>query len=153
MSFCATPETADALLLMGLPDGSDHADITRLLDQARSTGKLLICSNPDRASPRADGGRVVSPGALAHAYADAGGRVAFYGKPYLPIFEALCAQIGLGPKARFLMVGDSPEHDIAGAAQAGWDSLFITGGLHAGADPADLFQHCAKPTYTLDILR
>jgi ribonucleotide monophosphatase NagD (HAD superfamily) len=31
------------------------------------------------------------------------------------------------------MVGDSLEHDIAGAANAGWQTLFIRGGIHANA--------------------
>ncbi|MDE0004020.1 MAG: HAD hydrolase-like protein, partial [Rhodospirillaceae bacterium] len=29
-----------------------------------------------------------------------------------------------------LMVGDSMEHDIAGAARAGWSTAFIRGGIH-----------------------
>ena len=29
------------------------------------------------------------------------------------------------------MVGDSIEHDIAGAKNIGWDSLLMTGGLYA----------------------
>ena len=50
------------------------------------------------------------------------------------------------------MVGDSPEHDIAGAHAAGWDSLFIHGGLHAGKHEA-LFTDGTEPTYSLPELR
>ncbi len=33
--------------------------------------------------------------------------------------------------SQVLAIGDSLEHDIAGAAAAGIDSLFIAGGIHA----------------------
>lgn len=42
------------------------------------------------------------------------------------------------PPSDVLAIGDSLEHDIAGAAAAGIDSLFIGGGIHAaelGIDP------------------
>ena len=65
---------------------------------------------------------------MAYAYIEMGGKVSFYGKPYLPIFTAL--QSALGNPHRVLMVGDSMEHDIGGANTAGWDSLFVCGGIH-----------------------
>ena len=119
--------TAQAVLLMGLPDGSKLADWTPVLETALSRGLPVYCSNPDRKSPRADG-LVISPGALGFAYKDMGGDVSFYGKPHKPVFTAL--ENALGTK-RLLMVGDSLEHDISGAKAAGWDSLFVAGGLYA----------------------
>jgi ribonucleotide monophosphatase NagD (HAD superfamily) len=68
---------------------------------------------------------------LAHDIADAGGAVTFYGKPHAPVFRAVEAAMNVAPN-RCLMVGDSLEHDIAGAANAGWQTLFIRGGIHAG---------------------
>ena len=125
-------ESADAILLMGLPDGTVPAGLAAILDVALARGLPVLCTNPDRASPRAGGLTVVSPGALAHAHAAAGGAVSFYGKPHLPVFRALEAALGL-PPARLLMVGDSLEHDIAGAKAAGWDAVLVEGGLHAAA--------------------
>lgn len=153
LTFTQDLAKADAVLLMGLPDGDAHVAEREVLEQALTLGKPLICSNPDRTSPRADGVLVVSPGALAHAYQDAGGTVLFYGKPHRPVFDALLAQIGPVARHRILMVGDSPEHDIAGAKGAGWDTLFINGGIHAGADVASLFGLDARPTYTMTTLR
>ncbi|MEM6739913.1 MAG: TIGR01459 family HAD-type hydrolase [Pseudomonadota bacterium] len=128
---------ADAILLMGLPDGAKESDYADLLAEAHRRKLTILCTNPDRASPRAGGALVISPGALAHAYAEGGGPVRFYGKPHLPVFRAVAsalAQTGPGPQsARILMVGDSLEHDIAGAASAGWASAFVRGGLHAAA--------------------
>lgn len=151
MKFVGTVADADAVLLMGLPDGQMHKFERTILDEALNMGKPLICSNPDRASPRADGILVESPGALAHEYAAAGGKVLFYGKPYRPIFDALSEKLDV---ARILMVGDSPEHDIKGAKTAGWDSLFICGGIHADHhDPAALFAAIGTPEYSLPTLR
>lgn len=152
LTFTDDLAQAEAVLLMGIPDADDHPAERALLEKARRLGKPLICSNPDRKAPRADGRLVESPGALAHEYADAGGEVLFYGKPHLPVFEALLAQIDPRP-ARILMVGDSPEHDIAGGKTAGWDTLFISGGIHAGHDPSTLFAADAQPKYVLTTLR
>lgn len=143
---------ADGVLLMGLPDGADHSETRGMMEAARARGLPLICSNPDRASPRAGGVTVISPGALAHEYQDAGGDVTFYGKPHLPIFTALQSALGISDPTRILMVGDSPEHDIAGAHGAGWHALFIAGGLHAAATE-DLFSSVAPPHYILPTLR
>lgn len=120
------PEEADAVLLMGLPQGAGRAEAEVI--GARMAGLPVLCSNPDRAAPRAGGGTALSPGALAHAHADAGGEVRWYGKPHRPVFDALARSMGT---ERLLMVGDSPEHDIAGGAGAGWATCLVMGGLHA----------------------
>ncbi len=154
---------ADAILLMGLPDGATQTPFTSLLATALARGIPVLCTNPDRASPRAGGITVASPGALAHAHAAAGGTVVFYGKPHQPIFRAVEAAMDLCG-ARLLMVGDSLEHDIAGAKAAGWDAVLVTGGLHAaafdGAAPqAETLSRLAKaegapvPDYILPELR
>ncbi|MEL6921496.1 MAG: TIGR01459 family HAD-type hydrolase [Pseudomonadota bacterium] len=133
-------DNADAILLMGLPEGTDGDDQRGLLKAALEQGLPLYCTNPDRGSPRADDVVQLSPGALAHDYRNAGGVVTFYGKPHQPVFDALGAPLGTDPSS-VLMVGDSLEHDIAGGAAAGWKTAFVLGGLHAGAfldaDPTD----------------
>ena len=125
-------DEADAVLLMGLPDdGGERGTIEATLAFALERGLAVLCSNPDRASPRAGGRTVGSPGDLAHAFAARGGTVHWYGKPHPPVFHAVTA--ALGEPERILMVGDSPEHDIAGATAAGWRSLLVRDGLHATA--------------------
>jgi len=150
---------AQAILLMGLPDGVKMSDYLAPLKGWLSRKQPVFCSNPDRKSPRA-GGHVISPGALAFAYHDVGGEVAFYGKPHRPIFRTIEAAMGAG---RYLMVGDSLEHDIAGAHTAGWDSLLIEGGLYAddfAADSSDATldrlvatQGCKPPTFRMKEVR
>ncbi|MEL7343396.1 MAG: TIGR01459 family HAD-type hydrolase [Pseudomonadota bacterium] len=126
-------EDAQAILLMGLPDGGDPSHWDGAFEDALATDKPVYCSNPDRASPRGSG-YVISPGALAHAHAKKGGHVVFYGKPHRPVFEALERALCTN---RLLMVGDSLEHDIAGGKGAGWQAALIQGGLYAGDFAAD----------------
>lgn len=136
VSLTDTPDTADAILLMGLPDGAPLAAFAAILDTALARGMPVYCTNPDRASPRADGEIVVSPGTLGHDHAMRGGDVHFYGKPHLPVFRAIETALGLDAAA-LLMVGDSLEHDIAGGSAAGWSTAFVRGGLHADAFAGD----------------
>ena len=124
-------ETVDVIMLMGLHDGTAPDAFDTVFDQAREFQTPLICSNPDKTAPRA-GGLVISPGILAQRYADMGGEVVWYGKPYLPMFRAVVRSFPEMSENRFLMVGDSLEHDIAGAQRAGMKSAFIRGGIHAG---------------------
>lgn len=160
LSFDFTDITqAQGVLLMGLPDGSTETAFAAELDHALAAGLPLYCSNPDKLSPRANGETVISPGTLAHAYQDKGGTVAFFGKPHRPIFGILQDELGA---AKLLMVGDSLEHDIAGGANAGWDTLLIQGGLYREAfDQKDaqtvLTSLCdtydaPRPTFRMDTL-
>lgn len=126
---------ADFVLIMGLPEGEKAPSQTTLdvlRDNIIALNVPVFCSNPDRKSPRAGGALAVSPGALAHAIKEAGGDVTFYGKPYAPVFRAIENTMNIAP-SRLLMVGDSLEHDISGAANAGWKTLFVRGGIDAAA--------------------
>ena len=75
------------------------------------------------------------PGALARYYQQSchtgsgGGDVRVMGKPAPVIYEAAMRDLAL-EKGEVLAVGDSIEHDIAGAAAAGVDALFVAGGIH-----------------------
>lgn len=50
------------------------------------------------------------------------------GKPDPIIYDACAAALGGIQPSEILAVGDSLEHDIAGASAAGIDSLFISSG-------------------------
>ncbi|WP_136442629.1 TIGR01459 family HAD-type hydrolase [Pacificoceanicola onchidii] len=151
---------ARAVLLMGLPDGSTLEDWSDDIREIAARGLPVYCSNPDRKSPRAGDVTVISPGALAYAIRDAGGAVTFYGKPHLPVFTALQADLGA---SKLLMVGDSLEHDIAGGSAAGWDTALVKGGLYAqafsGGEDAAVLQdlthaHAAPhPTFLIEDVR
>ena len=60
-----------------------------------------------------------------------GGVVHWHGKPQKEIYT-MCKEL-VGGWDNAVAVGDSLEHDIAGANSAGIDSLLITSGIHAKA--------------------
>jgi HAD superfamily hydrolase (TIGR01459 family) len=122
--------TVDAILLMGLPDGTACDGYDAVFAAALKLQIPVVCSNPDKSSPRADG-LVTSPGALAHRYEKMGGVVLWYGKPHAAVYRAVVRSFPDTPSNRFLMVGDSLEHDIAGAQSVGFLSVFIRRGIHA----------------------
>lgn len=159
VTICAVPEKAEAILIMGLPEDAAAEDWQDVLDRAMRANLKVYCSNPDRASPRAGDRNTLAPGALAHLHRERGGNVVFYGKPHRHVFEAVELSLGW---SRLLMVGDSLEHDIAGAHGAGWDSVFVQGGLlrekFKEGDASDtLAELCAvaaapAPTYRMELL-
>lgn len=72
------------------------------------------------------------PGALAQHYEQCGGTAWLMGKPAAAIYEIALRDLDLAPRD-VLAIGDSIEHDVAGAHAAGIDALFITSGIHATA--------------------
>ncbi len=89
----------------------------------------MICANPDLVSVSPEGRLVICPGAVARRYEELGGRVRWHGKPDVSVYRT-CFE--LYPAARRILgVGDSLHHDIAGAANAGIESAFVAGGIHA----------------------
>ncbi|MDE0305994.1 MAG: TIGR01459 family HAD-type hydrolase [Albidovulum sp.] len=126
------PELARHLLLMGLPDNTDEDAFDKLFDLAVGRDAGMICTNPDKVSLRGDR-RFIAPGFLARKFAGLGGRVAWYGKPFSRVFDAVRDLYPDIPRERFLMIGDSMEHDIAGANRTGFMSMLVTSGVHGPA--------------------
>lgn len=121
---------AEGIVCTGLFDDlTEHPDIYRdRLQQAVESGLPMLCANPDII---VDFGhqRLYCAGALALAYEEMGGRTIYAGKPHAPIYQLAARRLGLEAGARILCTGDGIGTDIAGAVGAGYDSLFITGGL------------------------
>jgi ribonucleotide monophosphatase NagD (HAD superfamily) len=110
-------------------------------------------------------------GALARRYEEIGGSVVYAGKPYAPIYDralTLAEQIRGEPieKPRMLAIGDGMRTDVTGAARAGLDVLFVTGGIHRSlhkdtldspADPIELQQlydeNAVWPVAAIPVLR
>jgi HAD superfamily hydrolase (TIGR01459 family) len=117
------------------------------LSAMAARGMPMICANPDIVIHRGET-LIHCAGALAARYEELGGPVLYAGKPHAPIYhQALAlaerARGGTIDKSRVLAIGDGMKTDIAGAARAGLDALFVTGGIHrslhgeASASPAD----------------
>jgi len=101
------------------------------LERWAARGIVLHCLNPDRLVIR---GGVPEPcaGALADVYQQLGGRVCWYGKPHPAIYEHALRLAGNPSKDQVLAVGDGLQTDVLGAARMGFDTVFVTGGIHAG---------------------
>lgn len=104
----------------------------------------VLLVNPDLLL--ADKGRSgFAPGAVAADYAQMGGPVEVVGKPARTLFAAALETLGNPAPGRVLMIGDSPTHDIAGAAAVGLKTLLVRGGVQAGLEGA-------PPDFALDRL-
>ena len=128
-------DRADAVLLMGMPEPERLDDVFNMFERAIVQNLPLICTNPDRLSTGRNG-TLPSPGILADRFGELGGRVIWYGKPHPRVFEVVRDRFPDVDPRRILMIGDSMEHDIAGAKRAGWSTAFVRGGIHA-----DEFRH------------
>ena len=125
---------AEVALVIGLRD-----DMTETVEQyagelaaMRAQGLTMLCANPDLVVHRGDR-LLYCAGSLAKAYEELGGRVIYYGKPHLPVYEsalgALSAILGHAPRHP-LAVGDGLLTDIKGANAARIEALFIADGVH-----------------------
>lgn len=137
-------EAADFVLLCGLdPHETARARCRRQLERAAARGLPLVCANPDTVS--LEGDRLVDgPGAFAGRYAEAGGEVRYVGKPWPAVYRTALPVLDLPPE-RVVAVGDSLEHDVAGAAPFGVEGALVLGGVHAAAfgrdaSPAELLK-------------
>jgi HAD superfamily hydrolase (TIGR01459 family) len=133
---CAKIEEADYGLCTGLFDDAVETpdDYAALLMAMKARDLDMICANPDIVVHVGER-MIYCAGALAQRYAGLGGRVLLAGKPHAPIYEvalkaAAAARAGGFDRGRVLAVGDGLGTDIAGAAGQGFDSLFVTSGIH-----------------------
>jgi HAD superfamily hydrolase (TIGR01459 family) len=159
---------ADFLLAVGLFDEADPIErYDPPFAAAAARDLVMVCVNPDLVIHRQGGITAPCAGWLAQHYREVhGGRVIYHGKPDPAIFRRAAEALGQADGARILVVGDSLATDVKGAVAAGYDSLFVTRGIHAeelgiapGAapDPARLAEVCARhrqwPTAAIATLR
>ena len=133
------PETASCIVCTGLFDDETEtpADYAAVLQACAARHLPMVCANPDLTVER--GGKIIyCAGAVAAAYEAMGGAVTYAGKPYLPVYEMAFSEIarlrGNGvERDAVLAIGDGIRTDIAGAANAGIQSIYIASGVHLGA--------------------
>ncbi len=113
-------------------------------------GGLWCATNTDRTLPT-EAGIVPGNGTLIAAVETAAGRAPdlVAGKPSAPLYRAAAERFD-PPAARLLAVGDRLDTDIAGAASAGLDSMWVLGGVDR---LVDLARSSLVPTYTARDLR
>lgn len=141
LSF-AGPAEADLVVCSGLFDDRTETpdDYAGLLSELKARALPMLCANPDLKVERGTE-LVYCAGALAQAYEALGGEVTYSGKPYRPIYDLAFRRLPehagrILPASRVLAIGDGLKTDLAGAAVAGFDAVFVASGLHLG-DRAD----------------
>jgi HAD superfamily hydrolase (TIGR01459 family) len=133
----APAESADYVVCSGLYDDESETpdDYRELLGRLRDRALLMVCANPDVVVERGDR-LVYCAGAIADLYVQLGGEVLYAGKPHRPIYDQALAKAaalrGEAPRRdQVIAIGDSVRTDLAGAAGANIDFLFVTAGIHA----------------------
>ncbi len=124
-----------------------------------------ICANPDMVTVYGHE-RAIGPGAVAKRYHELGGMAHLIGKPHKTIFRHCLGMFDKLIPSRILMIGDSMQHDIAGATAVDIDTAFITQGIHSNSFKPGMsveqkrkaMEHLAqvyggiRPTWVLDSL-
>ena len=109
-------------------------DYRELLSQFARRELPMICANPDLKVERA-GQIIYCAGALAEAYEQMGGQVAYGGKPYRPIYDMALERLSeihgsLIKEKDVVAIGDGVQTDIKGAAGFGIRSVYIASRVH-----------------------
>lgn len=147
-------EQAQLILLTGqLLKDNALAALCRQLTPALEKNLLCICTNPDKVAFAKDGSKRFSSGTVAQWYQDQGGEVIWLGKPYREIYDYIFDVENITNKSQVVCVGDSVEHDIAGAASQGLDTVLVRTGIAdhlTDTQMQQIFQqHNHWPTYLI----
>ncbi len=118
------------------PDSSWMEQVESLTPALRRGVPFLVV-NPD-VEMLTPAGLRPSAGAIGREIASRGGQVTCLGKPGREIFRMALAKAGTRASPRVLVIGDSPEHDLAGAASAGLSGMLVGTGIAAGLSDGQL---------------
>lgn len=159
-------EEAQFILITGFDSTNNKLeDIDPIFKRAVIKRLPAICANPDMITVYGHE-RAIGPGAVAKRYHELGGMTHLIGKPHKTIFRHCLGMFdGLIP-SRILMIGDSMQHDVAGAMAVDIDTAFITQGIHSSQFKAGMsveqkrkvMEHLAqvyggiRPNWVLDSL-
>jgi HAD superfamily hydrolase (TIGR01459 family) len=144
---------ADLVVIAGTQaDKVSLDDYRTLLAPAARRGTPCMCVNPDKLMLTASGN---APGAgrIAEIYEELGGDVTWVGKPFPEIYRAASELSRVQNPRDVLCVGDSVEHDIAGANRFGAFAALVRTGILAGLSDrelaAEIGKHEALPDYVI----
>jgi HAD superfamily hydrolase (TIGR01459 family) len=134
----AHSDEADLVVIAGSQaDKVSLDDYRASLAPAAQRGTPCICVNPDKLMLTASGN---APGAgrIAEIYEELGGAVTWVGKPFPEIYRAAAELSQVQNPRDILCVGDSVEHDIAGANRFGAFAALVRTGILAGLSDKEL---------------
>jgi HAD superfamily hydrolase (TIGR01459 family) len=147
---------ADLVIIAGSQaDKVSLEDYGTMLTPAAQRGTPCICTNPDKLMLAASGN---APGAgrIAEIYEELGGVVTWVGKPFPEIYRAAVELAQVQNPRDVLCVGDSVEHDIAGANRFGAFAALVRTGILAGLSDeelsAEIGRHGVAPDFVIDNL-
>jgi HAD superfamily hydrolase (TIGR01459 family) len=127
-------------------------DYRTLLAPAAQRGTPCMCMNPDKVMLTA-AGNAPGAGRIAEIYEDLGGDVTWVGKPFPEIYRAAAELSEVQDPRDILCVGDSVEHDIAGANRFGASAALVRTGVLADLSDKELAseigRHGALPDYVI----
>jgi HAD superfamily hydrolase (TIGR01459 family) len=149
----AHSDDADLVIIAGSQaDRFSLDDYRRLLAPPARRGAPCVCVNPDKLMLTA-AGNVPGAGRIAEIYQDLGGVVTWVGKPFQEIYRAAAELSQVQNPRDVLCVGDSVEHDIAGANRFGAFAALVRTGIVAGLSDKELAaqigRHEALPDYVI----
>jgi HAD superfamily hydrolase (TIGR01459 family) len=156
-TLVSRPEDAACVVIAGSDAPRTSLDAYRsALKGAAQIGVPAICINPDITMIR-DRSLIPAPGAIARIYEELGGRVDYVGKPHPAIFQSAHALFERVPSSRVVMIGDSPEHDVAGAGAMGFATLLVRTGIHRDLGEEEVLRLCAShgadPDFLIETFR
>jgi HAD superfamily hydrolase (TIGR01459 family) len=149
----ADSSAADLVIIAGSQaDTISLDDYRAALAPAARRGTPCMCVNPDKLMLTA-AGNAPGAGRIAEIYEELGGVVTWVGKPFPEIYRAAAELARVEDPRDILCVGDSVEHDIAGAHRFGaFAALVRTGILASLSDKelaAEIGRHDALPDYVV----
>ncbi len=142
------------LVLIGGSEGDrlTLAEYRQRLRPAAERHVPALCTNPDKVMLTTSG-PCFGAGRIGELYEELGGHVTWIGKPFPDIYRVAMEGIGATPADPILCIGDSVEHDIAGARDTGLKSALVTGtGILADLSEADLADVYAASAATPDFV-
>jgi HAD superfamily hydrolase (TIGR01459 family) len=156
LASTADSGAADLVIIAGSQADKVSLDYYRAaLAPAARRGTPCLCTNPDKLMLTASGN---APGAgrIAEIYEELGGVVTWIGKPFPEIYRAAAELSRVENPRDVLCVGDSVEHDIAGANRFGaFAALVRTGVLADLSDKelaAEIGRHGVAPDFVIENL-
>ncbi|WEX76398.1 TIGR01459 family HAD-type hydrolase [Sinorhizobium numidicum] len=155
LNLTRTESGEDAeIVLLAASEGDVHslAHYENLLGPAARRGVPCLCTNPDKVMLTKTG-HAFGAGRIGELYEELGGSVRWIGKPFPDIYDFALDFLGRPDPSRVCAIGDSVEHDVAGAAAAGLGSVLVTTGIlerQSEEERRQLFvKHGATPDFIL----
>jgi len=155
LGLASVAESGDADLVVVSGSQADRVPLERYREQlapAAARGAPCLCVNPDKIMLTGRGS-APGPGRIAEIYEQLGGEVAWIGKPYSAIYEAAAKATGVKDPRDILCVGDSVEHDVAGAHAFGASAALVRTGILADLPEqelaAEIGRHGVVPDFVI----